>query len=122
MARKEIESEFGTKIKEIQRKFRGLVKNLEVINDDTTKSAKKRKNVQIALKTIKKEVNHLLKRKNRQLNKTLKQIHKEKKKKVKKTSKIVKDLHIKLKVLEAKKFAEKWRKWASYSKEFQKST
>ncbi|TFG02761.1 MAG: hypothetical protein EU540_00930 [Promethearchaeota archaeon] len=63
MARNEIESEFGTKIKEIQRKFRGLVKNLEVINDDTTKSAKKRKNVQIALKTIKKEVNHLLKRK-----------------------------------------------------------
>lgn len=110
-AKKEIDAIYSSKFEEALFKFRIRMKNIDKIDVKTKQFMKIRKDGKKALKILNKEITSLSKRKVKELKEKLKLLKREKTHKVENVRKQIKILHNKLKVLEARKFAERWKKW-----------
>lgn len=109
--KKEIDAEYSSKFEEALSEFRIRMKNVDKIDVKAKQFIKIRKDEKKGLKILNKKISSLSKRKVKELKEKLKLIKREKIHKVEKLRKQIRTLHKKLKVLEAKKFAERWKKW-----------
>lgn len=110
-AKKEINANYSSKFEEALSNFRFKIENVDKIDAKAKKFIKIRKDEKEALKSLNKEITSLSKRKVKGLKEKLKLINREKKNRIEKYHEQIKTLKKKLKALEAKKFAERWKKW-----------
>ncbi len=113
MTRNDINKNFSIKFEELLFKFGKQINKDEEIHDDILKLVNEKKEEKYALKKLNKEIVSLSKRKRKDIKQKFRLIEREKNKAIDIIRKKIMLLHKKIKLLKARKFAKKWKKWSN---------
>jgi hypothetical protein len=114
---KEIAGEFNPQIINLKMELTNRSNIIQKYDDKIKEYEKKKKEEKKSFKFLKNELTKLSKKRTNILTKKLNDINEEKTKEINMIIKKIKVLKKNLNMLEAKKFAEKWKRWASFKKE-----